>query len=132
MAVYLSARGAGELGDIDKANRNLGLKKPFSAVPMQRLLVQIVDRYCKRPDFLDTELTWHREREGLTHTVVIHKHLFDEARTDLLATKVQSLLLSPGDHQHIFVSDIADVPRIENPSRREFLFLRTRLSIDQH
>jgi hypothetical protein len=78
MAVYLSARRAGELGDIDKANRNLGLKKPFSAVPMQRLLVQIVDRYCKRPDFLDTELTWHREREGLTHTVVIHKHLFDK------------------------------------------------------
>jgi len=72
MAVYLSARGAGQLSDIGKANRHLGVRKRFSAVPMQRLLVQIVDRYRKRPDFLDTELTWQRERKCLTHTVVIH------------------------------------------------------------
>src|SRR5215467_10717660 len=39
------------------------------------LLVQIVDRYCKCPDFLDTELTRYRERECLTHIVVIHQHM---------------------------------------------------------
>ena len=59
------------------------MRKPFSAVPLQRFLVQIANRHRKRPDFLDTELTRHRERECLTHTVVIRKHFLNETRTGL-------------------------------------------------